>query len=305
MTRRDVYQAVTDEVLTLLEAGTVPWHRPWQVEAGVPRSLSSRRPYRGINPFLLAARAVASSFRSPWWGTYRQIAALDGQVRRGERGTLVVLWKPVDRTTPADSDDDRERSGYLLLRHYTVFNAEQADGLPPALTELPMASVEFDPIERCEEIVVGYVDGPLTAHHGGRAFYMPSLDRIVLPPRETFDSAAAYYSVRFHEMTHSTGHPGRLARPDLLENHRFGDPSYCREELVAEMGAALLCGVAGIEQTTIGNSAAYLRSWMETLRADSRCVVVAAAQAQKAADLILGQRIETDGEVAASEAVAA
>jgi len=109
-----------------------------------------------------------------------------------------------------------------------------------------------------------------------------------MPERKCFDSMEEYYSTLFHELTHSTGHPTRLNRSSLTEFERFGDHNYSREELVAEMGAAFLAGYSGIENHTINNSAAYLANWLDLLMKDSRIVLVAASQAQKAADLILG-----------------
>jgi hypothetical protein len=136
--------------------------------------------------------------------------------------------------------------------------------------------------------MAGYLAGhnaPSVSYGGSRACYSPSADRLSLPERSSFESAETFYSTAFHELTHSTGHASRLARKDLLEFHRFGDASYSREELVAEMGAAMLSAVAGIHQTTVPLSAAYLASWLKVLRGDSRMIVTAAAQAQKAADM--------------------
>ena len=155
----------------------------------------------------------------------------------------------------------------------------------------PSSPSDFDAIAECETIMDGYLtsrNGPGIAYAGSRACYSPSADRVSLPERSSFESAEAFYSTAFHELTHSTGHASRLARKDLLEFHRFGDASYSHEELVAEMGAAMLSAVAGIHQTTVPQSAAYLANWLQVLRGDSRMIVIAASQAQKATDLIRG-----------------
>lgn len=285
------YDIVTEKILAALESGTVPWHRPWDASAGMPVSIGSNKPYRGINVFLLEATAAVQGYRSPYWGTYKAISEQGGQVRRGEHSTIAVFWT---RWTPKDGqEDDDESPGHArqVLRYYRVFNAEQADGLPARFSAAPASPSTFDPISEAESIMAGYLGStgaPTVAYGGSRACYSPREDRIRLPERESFESGQAFYSTAFHEMTHSTGHDSRLARRDLLEFHHFGDESYSREELVAEMGAAMLSAVAGIHQTTVPQSAAYIAGWLKVLRNDSRLVVAAAAQAQRAADLIRG-----------------
>lgn len=293
----NVYEIVTDKVIEMLESGTAPWRKPWaSTDAGLPRSMSTGKPYRGVNPFLLNMSAMAGSYGSPWWGTYRQIAERGGQVRKGEKSTLVVFWKFLDVVRP-DADTGEPRSDRVpMLRYFSVFNAEQSDaGLRlPSLPE----TVDREPLEDCEGIVRGYLStGPSFTTGGDRAYYSPAADRVVVPTIGDHRSAEAYYSTLFHELTHSTGHRDRLARQGVIEGHKFGDALYSKEELIAEMGAAMLCGIAGIENVTLANSAAYLASWLRVLRGDTRMVVTAAASAQKAADLIRGLvAVETGSE---------
>jgi len=291
----DVYAIVTEQVIAALEAGTVPWHKPWSAETGLPRNLTSGKAYRGINPFLLGCEAMARGFEAPWWLTFRQAEERGGHVRKGETSSLIVFWKRLDPLKVRKVRDDETGElvematlgASMVLRYFRVFNVEQCDGVAYPRNE--SARHEWDAIEQCEDLVAGYRQrGPLLVEGGARACYQPSTDQVFMPERDRFESAAGYYSTAFHELTHSTGHAKRLARKDLLEFHAFGDPSYSREELVAEMGAAMLCGVVGIEQLTVPNSAAYMASWLDKLRGDRRLVVTAAAQAQKAADLIRG-----------------
>jgi antirestriction protein ArdC len=177
----------------------------------------------------------------------------------------------------------------MLLRYFNVFNAEQAtwpDGAPefgnPKANDLQVNST-------CEGIVQGYLDGgPKLCFGGDRAYYAPTHDYVQVPDLDTFETAEQFYSTVFHELTHSTGHPSRLARVGIMENHRFGDESYSKEELIAEMGAAMLCGVAGIDQVTIPMQASYIGNWVRTLQGDHKLVIQAAAGAQRAADRILG-----------------
>jgi antirestriction protein ArdC len=296
-----IYQLITDRILALLEQGVVPWTKPWKTHdrSALPVNLLSRRPYRGVNVFLL----IAQGFDSPYWLTFKQTQERGGHVRRGERGTPIVFWR-VDRKTPEDQDgeestEDRHR---FLLRYYTVFNVEQCEDL-----EIPAAGViednpAFDPIPACAAVYANMPHPPELRHRGERAFYSRGADLVQLPKPERFSRPEHYYSTQFHELAHASGHPSRLNRFAEEKNPGvFGSPAYAREELVAEMTAAMICGVLGIapvkveaiapggEEELLESSAAYLRHWMDVLRADHRAVVIAAARAQRAADYILGR----------------
>lgn len=228
--------------------------------------------------------AIAAGYSSPWWATYRQIKERGGQVRKGERSTLIVFWKQYMRK--ARTPEEEDHTAYVL-RTYRVFNTNQADGL--VLPPVAGHTTEFDPIAACDEAIATYFStGPRLVHGGSRACYVPSTDVVMMPERSSFENPEAYYGTLFHEVTHSTGHQKRLARRDLLKSHAFGDSDYSREELVAEMGAAFLSAHTGIAAATISDSANYLASWLRVLKGDRKLVIQAAAQAQKAADLILG-----------------
>jgi antirestriction protein ArdC len=184
-----------------------------------------------------------------------------------------------------DSTDKNDKDYIPLLRYYRVYNLDQVSGIKkPALENLP----QFKPIAEAEQIANAYGSHLEALRHGGnRAFYRPATDSIQMPEKQTFDSPEEYYSTLFHEFTHSTGHKSRLNRTGITETHFFGDEIYSKEELVAEMGAAMLCGVIGIENKTIKNSASYIQSWLGKLKDDKKLVVHAAAAAQKAADFII------------------
>ncbi len=271
-----VYEIVTSRILAELERGEIPWRKPWRTLP--PANLISKKPYRGINVFLLALAGYGSQF----WLTFNQARQLGGNVRKGEHGTKIVFWK-FDRFETETADGETEERKSAFLRYYTVFNLEQTEGLK-ALLALPPAF----PIESAESIVAG-MPNPPAFEQDAQAAYIPSRDTVAMPSRTAFDSQAEYYSTLFHELTHSTGHAKRLERQGFDSPQKFGSESYSREELIAEMGSAMLCGIAGIEQTTISNSAAYLQSWIKRLKADSRLVVSAASAAQKAADYIRGE----------------
>jgi len=220
----------------------------------------------------------------PFWGTYKQITELGGHVRNGERGSPVVFWKWLD-----GQDEEGKERKVPLCRYYTVFNLDQSEGVEhKRLAEMakPKAS-PFTPIERAESLVTGYANPPSIRTAGTAAYYRPSTDSVVMPPPETFESAEAFYSVLFHELSHSTGATSRLAREGVTDPQRFGNHEYSKEELIAEMSAAFLRAYAQIDcESLMDLSASYLASWLRVLRKDSRMVVFAAAAAQKAVDHI-------------------
>ena len=279
--KNQTYDRITDRITALLEQGTVPWHKPWTARTGLPRNFVSQKPYRGINVFLL----IAMCYESPLWLTCRQANRLGGSVRKGEKACPVVFWK---QTTYEDKQSGEEKKR-RLLRFYHVFNVAQCEGLKfvPAPVETPVNG-----ISKPEDIVANMPQRPEIKHGMTHAFYSPQEDCIGLPTRERFERTEDYYSTLFHELVHSTGHEKRLKRSTLTETAGFGSNPYCKEELIAEMGAAFLCGQAEIGERTIDNSAAYLKGWLEQLRQDKMLLVQAAAQAQKAADFILGRTFE-------------
>lgn len=292
--RTDVNAEVTARLIAGLKDGKAPWQRPYLM--GMPRSMSTGRPYRGINPFLLMLAQDADGnpveYSSPWWGTYRQISEKGGQVRKGEKSTRIVFWKVKEVT-----EDDGEVKNIFFGRFFNVFNAEQADGLPDKYYSL---SRDFVPKDEAQAVVDAYFGHPhsptLASERQDLAFYRPSTDTVSLPhPRNIVDTDA-YYSTAFHEMTHSTGHESRLAREEVTNLDPFHREKglIAKEELVAEMGAAMVCAQVGIT-TTLDNSAAYLRSWIKALDDDPKMAVQAASRAQKAVDLILGT-LDTDEE---------
>jgi len=283
MTSIDVYQIITDRLLALLEQGTVPWRKPWNYgREGGPLNLASRRYYQGINCFLLACTA----FGSPYWLTYRQAQGLGGTVRKGEKGSPVIFWKIYEKEDP-EAEDGKKR--LPMLRYYTVFNVEQCEGITsPAPDETTWK--EHNPIEAAEAVQLAMPNRPIVEIGGTRAYYSPGFDRVRVPELFRYNKAEEYYSTLFHELAHSTGHKTRLNREGITDPHFFGDAVYSREELVAEMSAAFICGHVGIENVTIQNSASYLQSWIKTLRGDKKLAITAGAQAQKAADYILGRK---------------
>jgi len=326
----EVYQKITDRVIAALGKGTVPWQKPWTVAGGGrPRSMSTRAPYRGINVLLLAVDAMDKGYRSPWWGTYHQIAQLSGMerregrrggqfwaspdgsprgVRKGEHGSQIVLWKTVPKTEADPDTGEKTTRQILLARLFTVFNAEQAHGLPE--TFLTRTGQPVDEIREPQQVLDNYLrhGGPRFRHvAGNHACYSAVNDIITLPERGQFRSPEAYYGTAFHEAGHSTGHARRLARESLTNfshDRKWGDELYAKEELAAEMTSAMLQAETGIDGQ-FGQSAAYIADWLTALKKDPNLVPHAAAQAQRACDLITEpQRQATAGPQEEMEAAA-
>lgn len=273
-----VYSIVTEQIIKQLESGTVPWRRPWQTSP--PCNLISQKEYRGINTFLLAASGMPSKY----WLTYAQATKLGGHVKAGEHGSTVVFWN-------IGEEEVNPKTGKLskpcLLRYYKVFNVSQTEGISNKLGLAEQSAKPVPDIDACESLVAAMPNAP-QLKLSDRASYSPSADVVSMPPKSVFNSSEGYYSTLFHELTHSTGHASRIGREGIEEVNGFGTELYSKEELIAEMGSAMLCGVTGIAPAIIENSAAYLRSWIKVLRGDAKLLVTAASQAQKAADYIRG-----------------
>lgn len=277
---QSVYEIVTEQILNQLRNGVVPWRKPWKAE--LPCNLISGKEYRGINPFLLASQGYGSKY----WLTFNQASKLGGSVRKGEKSSIVTFWNIGEEKLVTNSEGITRKQKPFLLRYYRVFNVEQTEGIADKLG-LGNASPRVPSIDACEKIFASMPHAP-TIEQDSRAWYRPSTDSIGMPSINSFFSSEEYYSTLFHEMTHSTGHASRVGREGIEQLNTFGSESYSKEELIAEMGAAMLCGVTGISPATIPNSAAYIQCWINKLKGDSKLLVSAASQAQKAADYIQG-----------------
>ncbi len=281
----DIYQSITDKIIAELEAGTVPWIRPWAGgDDPFPRNALSQRPYRGINTIVLGLEALCRGYTTHQWLTFRQALQLGGHIRKGERSSTIIYYElrqveKADSEALAEGDDDEKR--FLpLLKVFHVFNLDQVDGLPNEYRAAPDTGPAWEPSEIAERIIE--CSGAEIRHGGFRAFYSPPNDLIYLPLRSSFRDQASYYSTALHELCHWTGHASRLGRK---LGKRFGESAYAMEELIAEMGAAFLAAHCRLEVQV--QHANYIASWLEVLKRDKRAVFTASAQAQKAADYLL------------------
>ena len=299
----DVYQMVTDLVIQKLEAGVCPWVH--YLKSGgtrgyqLPRNFVSKKPYSGINILLLGM----NEFTSPWYLTFKQCANLGGTIRKGEKGSIVLFWKKLDRPE-ADSDETEETEhnrSHFVLRYYRVWSVQQCEGLnvPEPEAQAEESTDDITPIERAEEIARSYFGRPNApkfsqVDYARTASYSPAFDVITMAAPKFFTSAEEYAACKFHEAAHSVAGPTRLNLK--LGKSESAKSNYSRGELYAEMSASMLCGVAGVLDRTIDNSASYINGWLSVLKADKRAVVVAAGAASKACDWILNAQAEQHAE---------
>jgi len=286
-TKLDVYSRVTSAIVNAIELGAGTYRMPWNVRRDKgfsPISVGSAKPYRGINTVVLWSQSQAKGYGSALWGTYNQWGQLGAQVRKGEHGSPVVYWGTFESNRAEDSEDgDAPASRRLFAKGYTVFNAEQVDGL-----KLPKA---FEPklshnerIARADSFFAPLAE---VRDGGNRAFYRPDVPQAVyMPGFDQFPDPPQYYSVLAHETTHWTSHASRCNR-EL--GKRFGDSAYAVEELIAELGSAYTMAHLELELTPRQDHAQYIASWLRVLKADTRAIFTAASKAQQAADFIIRQ----------------
>lgn len=290
--RSNIYEEVTAKIVAELEGGRAPWVQPWdeaKAGLGLPGNAATGRSYSGINILILWLAVIERGFARQRWLTFRQALALGGHVRKGERGVTIVY---ADRFTPkAEKErvaaEGGEARAVPFLKRFTVFNVEQCEGLPEALIAPPPATCAADVVPHAEALIAAtgarfHVGGP-------RAFYVPSVDCIEVPPQSAFHEPVNYYRTCFHELGHWTGHPSRL---DRLPSAGFGSAAYAFEELIAEIACAFVCASLAIIPTV--RHADYIASWFDVLRGDARAIFRAASLATKAADYILAFRDGVD-----------
>ncbi|MDZ5698677.1 ArdC family protein [Chelativorans sp. M5D2P16] len=292
-----LYSEITDRIIAELERGAVPWVKPWgraKAALGLPRNAATGRTYSGINILILWGAVIECGYPGQNWLTFRQALSLDGNVRKGERGTTIVH---ADRFIPKEEKERAKTQGdepqaVRYLKRFTVFNVAQCDGLPEHLHGSAEPLPEREIIPQAEALM--QASGADVRIGGARAFYTQAGDYIQLPPQPAFFEQIDYYRTCFHELGHWTGHPSRLGR-DLSGS--FGSKAYAREELVAEMAAAFVCSALGIAPTV--RHADYIGSWLNVLREDNRAIFRAASHASKAADFLLAFRSGAEDEALA------
>jgi antirestriction protein ArdC len=287
--KADVYQRITDQIVSELEKGVRPWLKPWNAEHAAGRITRPLRgngiPYKGINVLVLWSAAMEKGYAAPVWLTFKQATELKANVRKGERGSLVVYADKIIRTETNTATGEEAERAIPFMKGYTVFNVEQIDGLPEHFYAKPAPRV--DTIERIDRAESFFAGTGVTIRHGGTmAYYNVSQDFVQMPPFECFRDAEGYYATLADETVHSTRHKSRLDRD--FGRKRFGDEGYAMEELVAELGSAFLSSDLELTPELREDHASYISSWVKILKDDKRAIFTAASHAQRAADFLHG-----------------
>jgi antirestriction protein ArdC len=297
---KNVYEAITEQIISELEKGVRPWHQPWNaghMEGRVALPLRHNGvAYRGVNVLALWMQAMAKGYAAPVWMTFRQALALGANVRKGEKGSLVVYADKIIRTETNGETGEASEHAIPFMKGYTVFNAEQIDGLSDLYYAKPAPPTPtIQRIGRVESFFSA--TGAIVRHGGNRAYYSVSTDHVQMPPIESFRDAEAYYATLGHETTHWTKHPTRLDRD--FGRKRWGDEGYAMEELVAELGAAFLSADLELTPELRDDHASYIEHWLKVLKSDNRAIFAAASHAQRAADFLHGLQADAKAEAAA------
>ena len=287
MSKFNIYEEITNRIISQLEKGEIPWHKPWSGVVSGAYNRVSKKPYSLLNQMILQHDGE--------YATYKQWSELGGKVKKGEKAEIVVFWKILQ--VEEAKDGKVEKKSIPLLKYINVFHISQIDGVEPK----DMKPIEHNSIEEAEQIKTAYADREhlvIKEIVTDRAFYSPSRDYIQVPCKEQYKDVMEFYSTLFHEMVHSTGHRDRLGRLDLnAKLASFGSEEYSKEELIAEIGSAFLMNHIGIETAkTFKNSTAYIQNWLQVLRNDNKFIVSASSKAEKAMKYILGTDVEVIAE---------
>lgn len=283
MAKANVYDMITDRIIAELEKGQIPWEKPWTgVRSGAYNRIT-KRPYSLLNQMLLQHRGE--------YATFKQWQDLGGHIRKGEKSEIVCFWKILEQIDINEETGEKEIKKIPLLRYYNVFHISQVDGVEPLAPE--QLNNEVEPIEAGDKIITDYIDREhlnFIECKSNKAYYSPSSDTVVVPLKEQCQLINEWYSIAFHEISHSSGHKSRLNRIQTGAISAFGSQDYSKEELVAELSSATLMSVAGLETPkTFRNSTTYIQNWLQVLRNDNKFIVSASSKAEKAVNYILTQ----------------
>ena len=282
--KTDIYKDITGKIVDMLEQGVKPWETPWQGGNGALPLRSNGKAYSGINRLVLWLESMHHGYESNIWLTFKQAKELSAYVRKGAHGCKVVYASTYNKVEQDNNGNEAERT-IPFLKAYTVFNVDQIQGLPTHFYPVSKRSVLLDETQRLvnPETFV-HNTGAMIVHEGNQACYIPKLDVIHMPKFGDFYHPEGYYSVLLHELTHWTKHETRLNRD--LGKKSWGDAGYAMEELVAELGAAFLCGDLSVSLEPRTDHASYIDAWLKVLKGDSRAIFTASSHAQKACDYL-------------------
>lgn len=301
-TKMNIYAMVTERIIKQLEKGIVPWQRPWSgasLADGGAINYCTRKPYSYLNQLLLG--------RDGEWLTFKQVKALGGRIKKGAKGGMVVYYSVLSKQKQEKENEEGEKETQTvtnlhlcpILKYYHVFHISDCTGIESKIKEV-QPNDNIKPVDAAEDIINGYVsrESGLTFQNdkvSGNAYYSPSKDLVVVPKLSQYEIVEEYYSTTFHELTHSTMHPNRCNRKSEMKSSMFGGEDYSREELVAELGSAMLCNAAGLDcDKAFKNSVAYIQGWLKQLKNDNKMIIWASSRAEKAAKYIMNIKDEKE-----------
>lgn len=287
-TKKSVYEMVTEKIISELENGIIPWEKPWSGGFNGAFNRVSKKQYSLINQCMLRHNGE--------YATFKQWQELGGRIKKGAKSEFVVFWK-IYPVTEKDDKGNETKKNVPILRYYNVFHISDVEGVEPLANE---ERKTIDPVEEAENIISDYLTRSgvrMERVLSNKAYYAPYSDSVTVPKLEQFKEVSEAYSTYFHELTHSTGHKNRLDRfPKDISENLFGSESYSKEELVAEMGAAMILSYLGIEsKKSFRNSTAYIQGWLKALKNDVRLITSASSKAEKAVKLILNEKEDSKG----------
>ena len=309
----DLYQQITNQIIEVLEQGAVPWVKPWNSTSAplkMPINAATGHQYSGVNVLLLWAAVKERGYSQHLWLTFKQALDVGGRVRKGEKSTQVCFFKPMKRQVLDDSqqpilDEDGEPREvcFSIMKGFHLFNVAQCEELPGSVSGIPYDDFpDIEPSEEAERVLSA--SGARIDHvEGDKAFYSPVADRIQLPLKSQFDEAIGYYGTALHELVHWTGHRDRLNRDGIASWNGFGSPEYAKEELIAELGAAVLCAHFGIPGQL--RHEGYIEHWLGALKGDKRFLFQASSAARKASEYLLDSVVMASSTKEANKVMAA
>jgi antirestriction protein ArdC len=284
----DKFQLISDKLIALIEQGVKPWTKPWH---STPyQNLVTGHQYQGINPILCAIDMFLYDWQHPFFIGFAQAKQMGWTIKKGSRSTW-IRWGGTNIKEIEDPETGESKKEFFsAFKWMSIFNVACLDDSQSdrkvndyiqALSNLHKPINNASRIDRAEEFIQKH--NPKTKFGGNKAFYHPATDTIRLPVYDDFSHAIAYYGTYIHELAHWTGHSSRCHRP---LNNKFGTQAYAFEELIAELGAAMVCNELGIN-SELEHHAAYLDSWLKIFSGDKKAFFQAAGQAAIAANYLI------------------
>ena len=284
-------EQVADQVIEMLEKEGTQWSKPW-VKAigtdGLPVNALTGKCYQGFNVFNLMFKSWEIGYKKPIWGTFNQWKSLGATIVKGQKATPIIYFNIKTRTVESTTSAEAETVTFPLLKSFNVFNVSQVE-FQTASDKLIFTDEIRDTSDNNKffnlnaEKIINDSLAEIKFVKGDKAFYSPAQDMIVLPEQQQFNDESRFYGVALHELIHWTGSKKRLAR----DFKRFGSSAYAFEELIAELGSAMLCGYCQIDSEPRPDHAQYINSWLRVLKNDKKQVIKACSKSFEAVNYLI------------------